>query len=151
LSNSGSIRIRVGGVYIQGNQILLVQHQKNGQEYWLLPGGGVEFGETAAAALERELVEETGLQTRSGKLLFINESIPPDQHRHILNITLLGQVLGGKLIVGEDFGVLKDVRWVEKEDFEKVKFYPEFKDELLRQWQAGFGVPAGSLGNLWKD
>ena len=106
-----SIKVRVAGVYTRGDEILLVRHEKDGRSYWLLPGGGLEFGETLAACLERELREEAGLETRSGRLLFLAESLPPDRHRHVLNVVLLGQVLGGEARLNEVSERLKGVEW----------------------------------------
>lgn len=40
------------------NRILMVRHRLNGEEWWCLPGGGVEDGETPADAAIRELKEE---------------------------------------------------------------------------------------------
>ena len=53
--------------------ILMVRHQHDGRDYWTLPGGGVEAGETPDMAVIREVREETGLQAASPRLLFKHE------------------------------------------------------------------------------
>ena len=146
------IRLRVGGVYVQDGKILLVRHEKDGRSYWLLPGGGCEFGENMAAALERELQEEAGLKTRTGKLLFICESIPPDKHRHVVNFTFLGETTQGLArLAEEDSDRLKEVAWVPREKISGLSFFPNFKDALLKAWDLNFEGPVTSLGNLWED
>lgn len=147
-----AIRVRVGGVYISKDEkILLVRHQKNGRDYWLLPGGGCEFGEQLGVALERELKEEAGLETRTHQLLFINESIPPDGHRHVLNMTFLGEVLKGQASLNEVSERLKEVSWRPREEISGLTFFPNFKTELLRHWDSRFTLPPVNLGNLWED
>ena len=57
----GEPRIRVSAVLGWRGQILLCRHEKPGKEYWLLPGGGVDGGESLTDALQRELSEELGI------------------------------------------------------------------------------------------
>ena len=40
------------------NRLLMVRHRQNNEEWWCLPGGAIEEGETPAEAAVRELKEE---------------------------------------------------------------------------------------------
>ncbi len=73
-------RVAVRGIILKDNKILSVRQKKypgratdDGQDYWCTPGGGVDIGEPLIAALERELIEETGIKPSVGKLLYIQQ------------------------------------------------------------------------------
>lgn len=52
----------VGVVCLRGDEVLLIRRGKAPRKgEWSLPGGRIEWGETAAAAALRELEEETGV------------------------------------------------------------------------------------------
>jgi len=85
-------RVRVAAIVIKDGEILLVRHSKYGTSYWLLPGGGVHYGETLEEALVRELKEETNLDVVIGRPVLINDSVPPDRHRHVLNIYFTARI-----------------------------------------------------------
>jgi ADP-ribose pyrophosphatase YjhB (NUDIX family) len=150
-NNDKKIKTRIAGVYTKGDEILLVRHEKEGKSYWLLPGGGLEFGESMAKGLERELKEEAALITRTGRLLFIGESLPPDRHRHVVNIVFHGEILEGTAKLNEVSDRLKEVAWKKKSEVAALTFYPDLKAALLKHWESGFTLPAESLGDLWKD
>ena len=79
-------RIRVAGILIENNKILLIQHHKNNKKYWLIPGGGNDWGETTKQALVREYKEETNLDIEVDEFLFFSETISPDKERHVVNL-----------------------------------------------------------------
>lgn len=80
--------IRVGGLFQVDGKILMVQQGRSDDRYWLLPGGGVRFGESLAQALIRETQEELGLRVAVGALLAIVESISPepDYQKHVVHL-----------------------------------------------------------------
>ena len=55
-------RIRVSAILRWQGLVLLCRQEKPGKEYWLLPGGGVDAGESLIEALRRELREELGVE-----------------------------------------------------------------------------------------
>ena len=79
-------QVAVGGVAVEGDAVLLVRRGRPPQAgRWSIPGGRVERGETLAGAVERELLEETGLSVRCGPFLGWVERIGPEHHFVILD------------------------------------------------------------------
>ncbi len=75
------VRVRACGICLMDNKLLLVNHRQLSKEnFWAPPGGGIEFGELAGEALEREFLEETGLKIKCEELLFIAEFVNPPLH-----------------------------------------------------------------------
>jgi len=140
-------QIRVGLVIIQDGRLLLVQHRKMGRSYWLLPGGRLDFGETLEECARRELMEETNLEIKLKDFLFINESIPEDRHRHIVNLYFEAEVIGGNLKKGNE-EILQEVRFFSLNEIEELILYPPIKEilkKIMRKERRFFGY----TGNMW--
>lgn len=58
---------------VRGGYVLLCRSVEHGYRY--LPGGHIDFGESAAAAVRREFIEETGLPVHVGELALVTEAV----------------------------------------------------------------------------
>lgn len=140
-------RIRIALIITKRNRILLVQHKKGERTYWLLPGGGLKFGETIKECAKRELLEETNLRIKIGEFAFLSESIPPDRHRHVLNLFFFGEIVGGELKKGDD-EVVSDLGFFSEDRLDELIIYPPIKENLkkiLRKEK----LNQKNLGNIW--
>jgi ADP-ribose pyrophosphatase YjhB (NUDIX family) len=146
-------RIRVSAVLRWRDQILLCRHEKPGRgEYWLLPGGGVNAGESLVAALHRELSEEVGLADKlpvEGPVAIV-DSISPARAltgKHVVHIVFAGDLSGRSLeaVTSQDVAV-RGHRLFERAELEEIVIHPPIQ-RFLRRWQPG--DPAVYLGALW--
>jgi len=69
LGRQGQLRVGCSAIIFDDmrEKVLLTQRTDNGR--WCLPGGGMEAGESAAEACEREVWEETGLKVGMKRLI----------------------------------------------------------------------------------
>lgn len=68
---SKEIEILARGVLVRSGHVLLCHNRK--KKNYFLPGGHIEFGESARGALRREICEETGLKNTVGRFLGASE------------------------------------------------------------------------------
>jgi ADP-ribose pyrophosphatase YjhB (NUDIX family) len=61
LSDDYDMNERAAAIIINNGSLLLMHRKKPNKEYYVLPGGSVESGETPEVACTREVKEETGL------------------------------------------------------------------------------------------
>jgi len=68
---------------------------QNERKRWEFPGGSVEFGETLAHALVREIAEEYGFEIKVEKLLDVVDHIIPHERQHWVSPVFICRMKGG--------------------------------------------------------
>lgn len=57
-------------IVLNNDALLVIKRNKHGKQYSVLPGGGIEDGESAQQACERELLEEASIKGKAIKLVY---------------------------------------------------------------------------------
>ena len=83
---------------------------KNERGLWEFPGGSVEFGETLAQALKREMREEYGVEIAVGELLDVVDHILSDEGQHWVSPTYLCTLVSGEPAIREA-GKCTEIGW----------------------------------------
>jgi len=134
-----SFRPSVYGVVIKDDCLLL-----NGfHDGWLLPGGGIDKGETMFESLTREVKEETGLAVTVGKLLDVGEDFAapveiPDTYFHTLRFYYachdpVGEISADGFMDGFEKRYMRIAEWVPRSEAVRIKIYNASNIETLMQ------------------
>ena len=142
-------RIRAAAIVVEGDSVLLVQHQHDdvsgGQSWWVPPGGGVEGAESLFECARRETLEETGLSVELNRIAYIREFVEPGYHH--CEVFLVADSYSGTVVTGRNPGtgvfdvdhMIKDVRFVRRDEMAGMTIYPEeIKTSLWDDLANGF-------------
>lgn len=121
----GSLRVRVCGILVNEQGVLMVRHKGLSSEgyFWIPPGGGMTFGQSAVDCLKKEFLEETGLIISVEEFMFVNEFQGPPLHA--VELFFKVKQSGGQLTVGYDpeFGpedqIIEAVQFFTQKDIER--------------------------------
>jgi 8-oxo-dGTP diphosphatase len=145
-------RIRVSAILRWRGSILLCRHEKGEKQYWLLPGGGVNSGESLVNALHRELAEEVGIADEvpvEGPVAIVDSIAPVRSFaaKHVVHIIFGGDLSGRSLeaVTSHDAAV-RGHRLFAPDELDDVVLHPPIQ-RFLQRWSPG--DPVVYLGALW--
>lgn len=121
------VKIRANVLIKDKGKILLMHRIKNGIEYFVLPGGGVEDGESVVDAAIREAKEETGLDVTIDRELWkYHNAADGREHFYYLVIKYSGRLK----LAGPEIGRVSEankyfLEWHDLRKLNDVKFFPE--------------------------
>jgi ADP-ribose pyrophosphatase YjhB (NUDIX family) len=122
------VHVRVTGVVIEDDRILLLDQDTDTGRGWSLPGGKVEEGEPIRDALVREMREETGLDVEPGRLLYVCDHLP-ESGMHVIHLTFEARRAGGtagQVTAGLDTRPIRGVEFVKIADLPLLGFGERF-------------------------
>jgi 8-oxo-dGTP diphosphatase len=145
-------RIRVSAILRWHERVLLCRHEKGDKQYWLLPGGGVNSGESLVDALRRELAEEVGVGEDvavEGPVAIVDSIAPVKSFaaKHVVHIIFAGDLGGRSLetVTSQDAAV-RGHRLFGVDELDDVVLHPPIQ-RFLQRWRPG--DPVVYLGALW--
>jgi 8-oxo-dGTP diphosphatase len=144
--------IRAQCLVQRGRRLLMVRHRLGGEEWWCLPGGGVEAGETPTEASLRELKEECCVDGKIlSELSSYTDAVGTESVTFLIDIGDQEPRLGADPEFTQHQQILADMRWMALEDLpERDRAYlfaagllclPNFLMEVSR-WGDAISYPA---------
>ena len=132
----------------------MLRHEKGGEEVWLLPGGGVNVGESLSGALQRELWEETGLFPAGtefpleGPVALVDSIAPPSAlvRKHVVHVIFAADVSGSLEDVASQDTAVRGHRAFRLAERDSIAIHPPIQ-RFLQRWRPG--DPAVYLGQMW--
>ncbi len=102
--------------------------RKRGTDAFMLPGGKLEPGESAAEAAVREVREEVGLSLHAVTLLGRFVADAANEPGHLVDSTVFTADLPAVPVAS---GEIAELRWVDPDDLDGVHLAPLLRDHVL--------------------
>lgn len=137
-------RYRAAAIIIENGCVLFAGNER--EDYLYSIGGGVHMGETAEAAVLREVFEETGVQYEIDRLAVIHENFFGDNtgtlkglNCHEISFYFLMKSRGTQKLNSNSTtqGVKEEMHWIPICDLEKYKAFPTFLKDYLSKEHTG--------------
>lgn len=129
-----TIRNAARGVIVRDEKILLIEYQDENNRHYNIPGGGVKFGESLRATVQREVLEETCIIAEVHDLLFVYEHLIPDHNDpHSLSFFFRCSVASDAVAQMPATPDLHQtaVKWLPLADFVDALLYPHVNQQIL--------------------
>ena len=126
-----AIRIVARAVIVRDASLLVIEIDDGTDRWWILPGGGQEYGETLAEAVARECREELQCEVDVGRCVMVREFIGPRRETTVGNVNELHALeifFVCDLLTDPDLHPREElhrtIRWVAISELVNLEFFP---------------------------
>ena len=126
MKEKNRLEFGVKALIVRDDKFLVMHNNGIKADLWELPGGRMEFGETAEETLKREIMEETGLIVSPIKLLDTWNLIKVDHQ--ITGIIYLCSIEEGEVTLSEEHDSFK---WIKADKESLDIMYDIFKSRMI--------------------
>ncbi len=127
------VGVGVSVIIHKGNLSLFMKRKgKHGDGQWSLPGGKLEFGESIEDCAIREVKEETGLDIKDPKFVYLTNDVFSEHNLHFITILMECDYIGGDFI-NEEPDKCSEIVWSRIDDIsDDSMFLPlkKYYDEI---------------------
>ena len=151
-------RVSAKAIIVEGDQLLAIHLRDKEGDFYYLPGGGQEYGETVAEALDRECLEEIGCGVTHDEIMFIRdyfgweyEFSDIEGHIHQVELMFRCKIRDGQrpshTTVPDDMQI--GYAWIPVEDLPATRFYPKaMRDDLVEALRSPHPMPGRYIGSV---
>ena len=118
-----NIRTSAKALVIKDGCMLAVRINDNGDEFYIMPGGGQRAGELLPDACEREVAEETGIEVKAKNAVFIIEGSEGEPF-HRVDVVFLCEYVGLSNLEHHCDSNQAGCEWLDIGTLNKSKLYP---------------------------
>ena len=125
---------RAAALIVQNKRLLVIYRQKLDREYYVLPGGSVEPGESIEQACVREVREETGLDVVIQRQIWTYVNNGRTEHY------FWATVVGGKVLLGYPEGARQSASnrytlgWIDAQQLAQINLQPAALREVVQHY-----------------
>ena len=138
-TDAGVFNYRVCAVLVHDGKLLAMRDERS--PYYYLPGGRVHMGETAEAAVLRELREELGIEAAIERPIWLNQAffnedvIHADYHElcvyFLIDFSATDLLARGERFVRMEREKRHEFEWLAFARLKREYFYPEFMKRAI--------------------
>lgn len=137
-------RYRAAAIIVEDGCVLFAGNEKD--DYYYSIGGAVHMGESAEAAVKREVFEETGVEYEVDHLAVIHENFFNENQGalkgmdcHEIAMYFLMKPRGTRELNSNSYtqGVRENMHWLPIDKLDEYKAYPAFMKEYLQSEHSG--------------